>query len=366
MSIDILKHALKKAYTEYYGKPYDNRPLPVLKASYRHHHGILHAIGCMELIPKIHKLYCSHVYNYEHTIAELANAFKISSEDLLTLIQATALFHDSGRQGDGIDYWDKESSDNLYNFLITQNIAPELAQLLKLAIQYKDNQAAFIAESSQIPKLAHLTATNINADYVRQLVNMADTLEVIRVRRVFDYHHLPIMQLPEEVLLQSASLSDEVDALVISVARRIHKENRAYYLNPQVMRKDNTYFDITYNEQKIAGSQDAVFKEFCANNPYGFTLDSASLKPGKHEQQPTNSSFYLNCLTALAGITAMAAGLVVLLMSISTMGGAALIIGGAALCAYSFFSKPSIKQAQESALQEVEHRTGQKDFALNL
>ena len=237
---DFLKNAFVEAYLKHYGRPCADcgTNLPPIAATNRPFHGILHAAGCMDLIPEIHSLYIRYVKDYETAFDNIAQRFQISAEELLTLIQTAALFHDSGREGDrGEDLWDEQSGDILYDFLITKHIPANLALFLREALVYKDNPKSFIETSAKITELNQLPSTTI--DYIRQLVNMADTLEVIRVRDCFKYKYLPIM-----TQSTNPKLIDEVDELIKSVAKRINQESRTPCKQHTVQRVDGTTFKI--------------------------------------------------------------------------------------------------------------------------
>ncbi|MDP3269040.1 MAG: hypothetical protein Q8M40_08325 [Legionella sp.] len=110
--------------------------------------------------------------------------FGIKREELIQLIKIAALFHDAARQGDGMDLWDPASGLACKNYLMRVcGVSEELALLIADTIVFKDDKDNFIKKYQLIDH---------SIDFLRQLVNMADTLEVIRTRDVFKPEFMPI------------------------------------------------------------------------------------------------------------------------------------------------------------------------------
>ncbi|MCH9755746.1 MAG: hypothetical protein K0U37_00965 [Gammaproteobacteria bacterium] len=256
----LKKLAITEAYQEYYGKPFphENNGRGKIQASNRLIHGIMHALGCMDLISKIDTLYKEHVPDYTENMLRIAQAFQLSYEDLIKLIEITALFHDSGRQADGPDKWDAESSDNLFNFLIQHKVNPKLAGILRLAIVQKDNPTEYISQATQITNEVDDPEIGQYIDYIRQLINMADTLEVTRVRRVFDCNYLPLKI--EKTQNPSKALTD-LDALIHSVSARINDEYRAIYPVLKVNRQNGSSFTVQFSNRPDRAKHDQYFED---------------------------------------------------------------------------------------------------------
>jgi len=210
----ILKEAIQYAERFFYSKPFTkhqignhvvdiipgihklSRPIHVVETEsfrtrQRLSHGILHVIAAADLIGKIHEQY-KQARKYspaEQDLQDLAAHFNLSSETLLTLVKVAAIFHDSGRKGDGIDRWDEESADNLESYLSEKSgihgLNKNLIKLLGNTIRYKDDTAGFYKACLELG-LAEIKS--LQADYLRQLLNNADTLEVLRCRDSFDPH----------------------------------------------------------------------------------------------------------------------------------------------------------------------------------
>lgn len=75
-------------------------------------------------------------------------------------IRLAVSFHDSGRKGNGRDIWEKESSQNCYDFLISDGNTPEYSQAIadsildkKSDIQNLHNQIIYDADVLEIMRL---------------------------------------------------------------------------------------------------------------------------------------------------------------------------------------------------------------------
>ncbi|MGI2029528.1 hypothetical protein [Endozoicomonas acroporae] len=95
-------------------------------------------------------------------------------DHMVPLLIKACLFHDTGREGDGIDTeeWERASADNLMEHLRNCGMAQSLAWQCGEAICHKDN-----------PEGCELLPEAIQT--LRSLLHDADTLEVMRVRDCF-------------------------------------------------------------------------------------------------------------------------------------------------------------------------------------
>lgn len=212
--MSTLIEAVQYANYHYYSKPMTKLNLGVAQVPFpfkllslhsedghefrvRCSHGILHALAVMELIEKIDSVYHSQrVPGYDDTLHAVQTTFALTDKNkLIELLKVAALFHDAAREGDGVDVWDLQSAIACKKYLIEKyNVVPELAELLSDAIAFKDDSKEF--------KRKHTQRFGDNIDFIRQLINMADTLEVIRVRHIFKPEYLPIAAYvsPEEMV----------------------------------------------------------------------------------------------------------------------------------------------------------------------
>ncbi|WP_422490250.1 hypothetical protein [Endozoicomonas sp. ALE010] len=95
-------------------------------------------------------------------------------DHMVPLLIKACLFHDTGREGDGLDTeeWERASADNLMEHLRNCGMAQSLAWQCGEAICHKDN-----------PEGCELLPEAIQT--LRSLLHDADTLEVMRVRECF-------------------------------------------------------------------------------------------------------------------------------------------------------------------------------------
>jgi hypothetical protein len=188
-------------------------------------HGLPHAIAAMELIEAINEQYKKFVRNFDDNFGEIANKFNLSPEALLEFIQVAALFHDTGRKGDGLDLWDADSAiaaKNYFDRMINKinqtrteqdQISLAISTVLAGAIEHKDDSAQFRNAFNKYHK---------DIDLIRQFINMADTLEVMRCRDDFNPNYLPIMGCIDDEAHKKAVIED----LVIPHRKRIFAEGR--------------------------------------------------------------------------------------------------------------------------------------------
>lgn len=147
-------------------------------------HGLPHVLSAMTLINSIFDAYLTHLDTFNESFNRIAAYVLLTAQDLLHFIKIAVLFHDAGRKGDGLDLWDEDSAELCKKYLLEQcQLEDEVAGFIADTIRFKDNSAAFKNKYAYI---------HVNVDYIRELVNMADTLEVIRTRNVFKPEFLPI------------------------------------------------------------------------------------------------------------------------------------------------------------------------------
>jgi hypothetical protein len=184
LSDDIAEH-VKWAYNNIYSISYPG----AAKESHginRYFHGIQHVTRASLHIPVLINLYRKHGD---------ADALKLTEDDV-KLLQLAAVFHDSAREGEGVDYWDHESGMFLYTYLTqTLNIDPTKAKLIAEAIANKDvsPDGYFEIIEDKNEELAwqwNKTKKNQAKNIYQKIVHDADCLEVIRARDVYNATYL--------------------------------------------------------------------------------------------------------------------------------------------------------------------------------
>lgn len=199
-----LTDAVQYANANYYSKPMTQLNLKVAQIHFpfkllelctdegyefhvRRSHGLLHALAVMELIDSVDKTYLDvNVEGYKEALELIRVHFVLHDKNaLLELLKVTALMHDAARLGDGIDVWDEQSADACYQYLVAHyGVDTTLAELLSDTIRFKDDKENFLKKYRE--------RFGEHVDFLRQLINMADTLEVMRTRHVFKPEYLPI------------------------------------------------------------------------------------------------------------------------------------------------------------------------------
>jgi hypothetical protein len=273
----------------------------------RRSHGLLHVVAAMELIDEIDSQY----KKYELDKNILDQSF---SEEELTQIKIATLFHDSGRQGDGIDLWDRQSAINCFVFLMQSKglgdkVNPQMIEQLfeqdddimrishedyqkiyddcggedfkhalrtaKL-IQYKDNRAALYQFSERYLFKGQSAEDSASAaqklDLARQYINMADSIEVIRCRDEFKLSYTPIARNMDPLLHEL-----EMVETYLSLAKRLKKdaslnkdqknEKLAAFFKSQRAQYESLFgelkvgicFDL--NEENAKGKREAILEE---------------------------------------------------------------------------------------------------------
>lgn len=215
-------------------------------------HGLLHALSAMESIENILQAYQKYVPTFKAAFKSLSEAFEIEEKTLIELIKIAILFHDSARKGDGQDLWDEDSADACYDYLTRQLKVPShIAHRIADTIRYKDDQTHYVSKHTA------------QYDILRELVNMADNLEVLRCRDTFDPSKLAIFQ---HVKTQEEKHT-LIDELVVPHRKRIFDEGRlhrkGHIVFPGYNDKRENIGQSGYQKQKIADT----FEEACKKYP---------------------------------------------------------------------------------------------------
>lgn len=221
-------------------------------------HGMPHASAAMESITQIDQIYTKYDADYDRCMLEICEKLGLGNNIalLLEMVQIATLFHDTGRLGDGMDLWDEDSGNHCEEYFreiylkssefkkLSSEQKVKLAKLFGDAVRFKDNQATFMDLHAAI---------HPEVDYISQLINMADTLEVIRTRDDFNPSRLPIAKrVSSEVMIKNI-----IPELVIPHRDKIIEEGRLSRKGRIVYPgfDDSQYMPKPgYNDEKIAAS----------------------------------------------------------------------------------------------------------------
>ena len=198
---DGLDEHVKWAYNNIYNTTYpgDHEEWHGIR---RYFHGIEHVTRAALYIPVFINLYRKHGD---------PDALNLTDEDV-KLLQLAALFHDSGREAEGIDKWDNESAMLLYSYLtLLLGVDATKAKLISEAIANKDISPdgyfkIINYNNGKIEWRWKAIASDHPKNIYQKIIHDADCLEIIRARDAYDASYL-------DFYTNIASLADKQIAL---------------------------------------------------------------------------------------------------------------------------------------------------------
>lgn len=197
-------------------------------------HGAQHAGRCALYIPIIANLLIKYGDK---------DAVNLSPR-WLKLLQIAVLFHDSGREADGEDKWEKDSATNLYFYLtITLKLAHEEAKILAEAVLNKDYTPPYctiaqVENNTLIWKEELITAPK---PFYCKMIAMPDCLDIMRADHCFDasyldfYKNYVIQESNEYALNDMATIITQIRSLLETQGdlRRKHNYNTKIHYEHQ-------------------------------------------------------------------------------------------------------------------------------------
>lgn len=153
------------------------------------------------------------------------SALKLADEDI-KLVQLLSLFHDAGRETDGLDYWDRDSGILLYFYLKKLGVDEAKAKLLAEAIANKDADENGYYEltvngNEFTWKLIPPRPKNI---FQRALAN-GDCLDIIRARDCFDGGYLDFYK---EIAQHNESAFEDMAEFIAKARSLINKQGDTF------------------------------------------------------------------------------------------------------------------------------------------
>ena len=222
-----LSQLTQRIFTQYYLKPFTPAPgTKQLEVDPKHFeitdpriprvtHGAMHAARVTAYVKILHLFRQDQFDPAIRELIEFTRVYNLSIVQIVHLTQIAALFHDVGRENEGIDHWDEESANECLNFLKTEidSLPDCITQLIANTISYKDNKEGFFNAAIS---LGLTNQVAIAADYLRQLIHDADCLDVMRVRKTFKMQFLDIVNSPglEQVTDKISDLVKETRTLI--------------------------------------------------------------------------------------------------------------------------------------------------------
>ncbi|MBA2653195.1 MAG: hypothetical protein H0U73_13165 [Tatlockia sp.] len=103
-------------------------------------HGAQHASNATLWALAIHNLLQTLFPEYVNkSLQTIAKHLNLDEEAVLLFILMTMGCHDTARQGEGVDEWEKESAENTVKILKKLGLEEKQAKLFAAAIEFKDN-----------------------------------------------------------------------------------------------------------------------------------------------------------------------------------------------------------------------------------
>lgn len=135
-------------------------------------HGAEHAGRVSLYIPALHQLFQQHFPTYvQQSMDELKKKFPYDETQLILLLRYVALAHDTARQDERGDYWERGSANVARMFLIEHGVLDEHASQLSKIIWCKDP----------------LQVSEEHLAYFKILLALSDCFDIIRCVGIFDY-----------------------------------------------------------------------------------------------------------------------------------------------------------------------------------
>ncbi len=125
---------------------------------------------------------CFPQYTSE-SIQALSETLLIEQSLLIKLIRASVIYHDSAREDEAEDRWDKQSGVNLKLALLNSGFPESIADFFESATANKDH----ITEFEKYCQNALPSLPVIYAHFVRKIINLSDCLDTMHCRGEFNF-----------------------------------------------------------------------------------------------------------------------------------------------------------------------------------
>jgi hypothetical protein len=246
-SDDIAKHS-GLLYKRIYSKKH------VLDQTERTLHGIEHVNRVAYDIPVLINLY---------KLAGDKSAAALTNEDL-KLLQIAALFHDTGRQSDtGKDYWDKDSAELAYYYLVdTLKMPKEKAQKVAEAIMNKDyheGETYYRLRTNAEGELTWEMSNKGERNIYQKILHDADSLDIIRARKIYDGKRLEFYH---DYASKDEKSKELLSELICEQRSLIELQGDGFKRQDAILKKE---FE---NEEGYARTVQLVQRENKANNHF--------------------------------------------------------------------------------------------------
>lgn len=228
----------------------------------REFHGIQHVNRVAYYVPVLANLYKRH----DNEEAKLA------SDDDIKLIQIAALFHDAGREnGDGVDYWDLQSSLLAYYYCKEiLGVDEEKAIHVAETIANKDtiNNRYYKLIKNENNQLTWKEITKEERNINQMLLHDADSLDIIRARQSHSAEYLDFYR---EIAQHNKTAMKEMAMFTCEVRSLIEHQGDGYMRQKKQVKKEYEREDgykLTENlvaNRSVENEEFPIFSKFYQN-----------------------------------------------------------------------------------------------------
>ena len=122
----------------------------------------------------------------DESFKALTEALEVDESLLVRLIRASVIYHDTAREDEKEDRWDKQSGENLKTALLESQFPLQLAEFFESATANKDKLSEFEKYCEHaIPSLPVLYA-----HFIRKIINLSDCFDTMHCRGKFDFSYV--------------------------------------------------------------------------------------------------------------------------------------------------------------------------------
>ncbi len=150
-------------------------------------HGAMHTGRASIVCEVIYHLFLQEFPAYTQVAMDnVASSLGIHVPQLLWLIRAAVIYHDSARLDEGRDFWDKQSAAKLQAALIQIGCPEDISQLIAAAAANKDARGLF----TEYCREHHANIDPVHLDIIRKLIHLSDCFDSLRCRGDYSLHYV--------------------------------------------------------------------------------------------------------------------------------------------------------------------------------
>ncbi|MBA2657635.1 MAG: hypothetical protein H0U70_11755 [Tatlockia sp.] len=177
-------------------------------------HGAQHASNATLWALAIHNLLQNLIPEYvNQSLKTIANYLNLEEESVLCFILMTMGCHDTARQGEGEDDWEKQSAEKTIEILKKLGLKEKQAKLFGAAIEFKDNPREY---EFKLPSGIYNTDLS-KFDYIRMIINLGDNLDLMRCESEFKSKYI------FDTLASIEGFNESHHELIMELIKAIHQ-----------------------------------------------------------------------------------------------------------------------------------------------